>query len=813
MNPLFSLTSAKSNFLFHLMILFIAFQANAQDEKKEEKDEPQKIEHSIAIDNISDETEKIGHRIVNIKEILNPNIKINKVDSVLKVFTSEIDLKKDSIIPLLENMNMRDLSSRKIEWKNYRSKLKEYQEFVNDRTEEIGEINEELIKELSKWQKTKEELEKNVESGDIYEGLNQVISKIQEVIQIAHDRMDDVFVVQKNLTEMVLTMDSIIAEIDRVMLQIQKDYFVFDSKPIWKHQELSPISNDSLSVSPNLNAQTPTIGFNFSENRRQISEFYFLNGKKAVFQAIFILLTLSLFILVGRKWKIDIDKINSTVEREAKVVLANPLISTLVIGLLISVFFYDGLIPILGEIHLFLIFGATVILLPQLTEKRFRKFLLLLFTTYILQFYNSHLESDSFMRWMMVLEGCLLVFTLILGIKTVRNSPKNYGRIARFFRTIIPFYVFISVITVIANIIGMVGLSKFLTKGVLFSTMLGLVVFLAVKIVVSISILLLKLRKSYNLQTLTTMVQATNDRIKPILFWTGFIVWIYFTLRAFDLYQFILDWIDKILIIEWNIGEMTISLGGILAFTGIFIATMILAKLAATIFQDEWMVKVLPRGVAPAISLILRIVLVTIGLWVGLSAAGLDLSKLGFIIGALGVGIGFGLQNIVLNFTAGLILAFERPINLGDAIEIDQEFGVVTNIGVRSSNIKTYDGKEAIIPNGDLISKKVINWTLSNRDRRSKIFLKTSPSANPKKAIELFNSIASEHEKTFNDPAPKTYFKSYGVDGNLQFELLYWTTFSDTLKANHEIALSIFDALKEEGIQAPIPVRRIISEK
>jgi len=264
---------------------------------------------------------------------------------------------------------------------------------------------------------------------------------------------------------------------------------------------------------------------------------------------------------------------------------------------------------------------------------------------------------------------------------------------------------------------------------------------------------------------------------------------------------------------HWEIGKMTISLGGILSFIGIFIVTLIIAKVAAGIFQDEWMVNVLPRGIAPAISLVLRIIVIGVGIYMASTAAGIDLSNLGFMFGALGVGIGFGLQNVVLNFVAGLILAFERPINLGDTIEVDQEFGIVTNIGVRSSNIKSYAGYEAIIPNGDLISKKVINYTLANRNRRSKIQMKTAPSADPEKVIELFNKMAAEDPRTHKDPAPKTYFYGYDPEGSLSFALYYWTTFSDTLKTDSAIALKIFAALKEEGIQAPAPVRRIIDDK
>ena len=279
---------------------------------------------------------------------------------------------------------------------------------------------------------------------------------------------------------------------------------------------------------------------------------------------------------------------------------------------------------------------------------------------------------------------------------------------------------------------------------------------------------------------------------------------------GFEIYNTLLAWLNETLLIDWKIGEMTISLGGILAFSSIFIITLLLAKLAASIFQDEWMIKTLPRGIAPAISLILRIIVISLGFYMALSAAGIDLSKIGFILGTLGVGIGFGLQNVVLNFVAGLILAFERPVNLGDVIEVDQEKGVITNIGVRSSNIRTYTGAEAIIPNGDLISKKVINWTLTNRDRRSKILMKTSADANPEEVIELFNTIANEHENTYTDPAPKTYFYGYDLNGNLDFALMYWTTFSNTLKTDNTISLKIFKTLKEKGISAPIPTRRII---
>jgi len=439
-------------------------------------------------------------------------------------------------------------------------------------------------------------------------------------------------------------------------------------------------------------------------------------------------------------------------------------------------------------------------------------FLWLLFAVYMINTFEAFIGIKSILvRWLLILDSIALIYALIIGRKIVLENKEMFSQIIRVFKPISIVFIIILFFSIFANIIGMVALSNFLSKGVLFSMTFGVVIFLSIKVITSIFVLIFKLRKSSNIQTLTTMVNATHKRIEPLLGWIGLLFWLYFTLSGFELYNFILNWFDNLMALRWLVGEMTISLGGILAFVGIFVFTLIVSKIAAALFQDEWMVHVLPRGVAPAISLVLRIVVISLGLYMGLTAAGVDLSKLGFVLGALGVGIGFGLQNVVLNFVSGLILAFERPINLGDTIEVDMEMGVVTNIGVRSSNIRAYSGAEVIIPNGDLISKKVVNWTLSNRNRRSKIHMKTAANADPEKVIELFNNIALEHPKTTADPAPKTYFYGYEEDGNLKFALLYWTTFSDTLKTDSEIALSIFKRLKEENIQAPAPVRRIIS--
>ncbi len=802
----------KSVLLIFVFTFLSTFASHAQDNATQITDSTQIKDITIKINDIPEETERLGQRIIKLKEILKPSSNISEVDSLLTIASTEVNRKKDSLYIELKEITRRDLKVKKVAWLNYRTRLKGYQEVLKNRTDNISEINDEIVQESLKWNKTKDKLVSGSSSKDIYKGLDNVLVTLQDILGIVHKRLDSVFIVQSGLTEVVLKVDEVISEIEMTELQLQKDYFVFDSPPIWASKIADTTKNNINKAEEKLNVKQ-TASNSFKEINEQLKEFISLNKLPFIIQLLFILFLFILMRRVNKNWNKNINELTNPIEIQSKIVLTSPLASSLVAGLLVSYFFYDALIPIFGELQIILILLGTFFLLPKLTNKRFNVFLALLFLVYVGQTILVYITSNlSTNRWLMIVSSIILIIAFIDAKKVIKKSPQHFIPIKRLFKILFPIYITFLIIAIIANVIGMTSLSNLLMMGVLLSTVLGIVINLTVKVFASLIVILFKAKKTSNIEALTTMVNATHKRIQPILVWIGLFVWIMFTIKAFDISNFFISWVNELMTTKWEVGETVISLGGILAFIGIFVITILLAKLIATILQDDWMINILPRGLASAISLILRIILVTAGFYIAVTAVGIDLSKLGFIIGALGVGIGFGLQNVVLNFISGLILAFERPINLGDTIEVDQEFGVVTNIGIRSSTIKSYSGYESIIPNGDLISKKVNNYTLANRDRRSKIFMKTAPSAEPIEVIELFNKIASNHPVIFEDPAPKTYFYGYDVEGNLSFALLFWTTFSDTLKTNSAISLEIYAALKGAGIHAPAPVRRIIKE-
>jgi small-conductance mechanosensitive channel len=209
-----------------------------------------------------------------------------------------------------------------------------------------------------------------------------------------------------------------------------------------------------------------------------------------------------------------------------------------------------------------------------------------------------------------------------------------------------------------------------------------------------------------------------------------------------------------------------------------------------------------------AISLLVKITLMGLGIMLAFGAAEIDMSQITILIGALGVGIGFGLQNIFNNLISGLILAFERPIQTGDIIQIStlNLMGEVKEIGIRASTVRTFDGAEVIVPNGNLISNEVINWTLSDQRKRQEILVGVKYGTDTAKVLEILNSVVIEQNNVLKNPAPFNIFIGFG-DSSLDFRVLFWTRFDVGMGTKSAVGISIDEAFKKNGIEIPFPQR------
>jgi small-conductance mechanosensitive channel len=150
---------------------------------------------------------------------------------------------------------------------------------------------------------------------------------------------------------------------------------------------------------------------------------------------------------------------------------------------------------------------------------------------------------------------------------------------------------------------------------------------------------------------------------------------------------------------------------------------------------------------------------------------------------------------------------FERPVQIGDTIEVGTLMGKVMSIGIRASNIKTFDGAEVIVPNGNLISNEVINWTLSDQQRRIEVLVGVSYDSDPHEVQELLLQVLTKREDIMKDPQPIVLFNELG-ESSLDFRLLFWTTnFGEWIRIRSEVIFEIFDLLKENNIEIPFPQR------
>ena len=261
----------------------------------------------------------------------------------------------------------------------------------------------------------------------------------------------------------------------------------------------------------------------------------------------------------------------------------------------------------------------------------------------------------------------------------------------------------------------------------------------------------------------------------------------------------------------FNIGGVQIpSIANFVFGIGVFIAIMGLTRVAQRGFQKgPFAHSQIDAGVQNSLITLLGYAGLVVALFAAISTIGIDLSSLALIAGALSVGIGFGLQSIVNNFVSGLILLFERPIKAGDWIVTASGEGTVKKISVRSTEIETFDRSSIIVPNSELISSTVTNWTHKDRIGRIIVPVGVSYSADPEQVKQILLKCAQDHPLIFRYPEPYVVWQDFGAS-SLDFELRgFLGNIADGLQVRSQLRFAIFKALSEAGIEIPFPQRDV----
>ena len=359
-----------------------------------------------------------------------------------------------------------------------------------------------------------------------------------------------------------------------------------------------------------------------------------------------------------------------------------------------------------------------------------------------------------------------------------------------------------------ANLLGFMTLSRVLGEGVLRTAYVTMLLYAAYRIAVTIVLVFFSAGATKRLYLVQLRGPQLLSGARVLLSLGLALVWAYLVLDAFGVGASIARSAATFLGEPLTFGSFSISLGAVLGAAVVFVVAILGSRGLRVLLEEEVLPRLaLGRGVANAVSTTAYYAVLLGGFFLAISAAGVDLSRFTILAGALGVGIGFGLQNVVNNFVSGLILLFERPIQVGDTIEIGGLLGHVKRIGTRASTVRTYQGAEVIVPNGNLISTEVTNWTLSDPYRRVDLAVGVAYGNRPARVIEVLAQVFEGEPRILRDPKPLVLFRGFG-DSSLDFEVRFWARDPDTyLQLSSDVASHVYDLLHEAGIEIPFPQR------
>lgn len=292
-------------------------------------------------------------------------------------------------------------------------------------------------------------------------------------------------------------------------------------------------------------------------------------------------------------------------------------------------------------------------------------------------------------------------------------------------------------------------------------------------------------------------------------FWARSAAVVLYSITALNAISYSTGSLQTIKSIELSVGSITISLwdvvAGLLAFALTLWVSLGIARLVEKQVQGQ-------RRLSPSLRVlivkIIRITFIIAATMVALSSMGINLSSLTVLGGAIGLGLGFGLQKVVSNFVSGIILLLDNSIKPGDVIEIEGSYGWVNNLRARYASVITRDGTEHLIPNEDLITQRVINWSFTDELVRMRIPIGVSYNADPHECIRLILEAAKSQDRVLADPAPVCLLKEFG-DSSVNLELRFWLADPANGVSNVKscVLLKVWDTFKENNIEIPFPQR------
>jgi len=665
------------------------------------------------------------------------------------------------------------------QWRTSRAVLMGYVETLAQRARSIEEGLERLTVVRDTWTRARADARDSRAPGAVIERIDGVLKAVAEFRVQMETQRASTLLLQDRVAREVALCEGMLARIAAVRVSVTGRLFEQDGAPIWNIAELG------RGV-----AELPErVGHAALGAAAELAQFVSDQRRRIEFQMVLFAGMAALMFAVPRRVP------------DSGPVFSRPVSAALLLTTLTTVWIYVPTVPhAAGAVFAVLALASALRLMQLLGMPRVAPRLDLLGVLFAADLMRH------FATLVPLLAQQMFVFEMAAALAVLwwhlRSSPENSPNALRALMGVFG-------LALAAGLAGYVTLGMLVGASVIGGGYLALVLGAGVGVANGLVSVVLRVGPLSRIGLIARKGPLVERRAHAVLRLLAVVAWVAFALRYLGLGPATADFAQTALAAELRRGSVSISLGDVLVFIVTVGAAYVLSGLTRFVLEEDVYPRFTSGRAAPSVlSTLLHYAILVAGFFLALAALGVDLTKVTILAGAFGVGIGFGLQNIVNNFVSGLVLLVERRIAVGDAVQIGDVFGQVKQMGMRACTVRTWEGAEVIVPNASLVAERVANWTLSDHFRRVDVPVGVAYGTPPEKVIDLLLEVARTNKRVLLEPAPIALFLGF-ADSALSFELRAWTYFELMPNTKSELGVAIYEALQAARIEIPFPQREV----
>ncbi len=795
-------------YIVAMLMLHVTLGAVEQEIPSEDAQAVQEQQNNaqyVQVKDIPEIAVKTLQSLKNMAETLTPSADDTQMYTSIPSTIQTIDtLLQDPFYENVQEQSIRDIEKHQQEWRIYKVQLQEWEERLKS-TLELFDTNRNELETLSHlWRETEDNALTEQAPPAIMEYVASVGDQIKALRDTSKKSYDSLLTLSQMVTTRLLNIEEHITHLREMRTMLSNRLFYQNSSSFIElmDEETFKLNTYIVKTNANMREHFDQVLIYVNTNKDEKQTF--------VIASAVVLLFVFYFYYLYRKERLFV--LRESVNQKEFFFIGRPFSTALILLALVAVLSFSERPSSFGVLMYVVIFVPVLRIMQTLVTPTMLRYYYSFVLINLLLFYEKHgVGSELVDRTFNLLGTLALIVLMMTFIKSKTLKEADLGFIQKLIYSMLPITVVLLGVSLMANFYGAVMLAERLSYGISYLIMM-VVIFYVLTIMLTAYVVLILRRRISSASNLMERYAKKMERNIVFLIklamslWWGWAVLIVLGLKEKSIVLF-----NTLLQTAFTVGNVTMTVQSFVDFVMILLGTWAVVKVLNIILTVEVFARIkFPRGVPTAITTTSNYVIVISGILMALTSLGISADQFAIIFGALGVGIGFGLRNIIANFVSGIIMVFERPVQIGDTIEIDSTMGKVQSIGTRSTAIKTFDGSEVIIPNADFISKKVTNWTLSDDRRRKVLEFKVDFDSDIDTVLGIMNEVVARHPNVLEEPEPKAVFLGFG-EYYLEFKLYFWLS-ENLMVAQSEIAIEVYRRLKAEGIKMPTPKQVFVSE-